>query len=400
MLLDFFYRLREADLNVSVTEYLHLLDGMGQQVGTLNIDHFYHFSRLTLIKDESLYDRFDQVFENYWSGQELAFSKSFDSPPKQWLHRTDHRKLSAAQQTMVEALGGWDNLMHSLEERLRKQDNTFHGTKRRDGTARTARRDQSGLASFGIHTIDPSQRRETKVWQQRRYRELDSGSEIDARNFKLALRKLRKMAYQGAPNQFDLDRTICATAHNGGILDIRMKAKRQNAAKILLMLDVGGSMDYHTALCERLFSAARGEFKRLQYFYFHNFTYDRVWQHNSRRYNDSISVMDVIRMYSPDHKVLYVGDATMSPYELTAPGGSVENWNEEAGSVWLQRLLQAFPYSVWINPEKPDFWDSTPSIRMVRDLLQQRMYPLTADGLQDAINALKRPILPDTRTFW
>ena len=393
MLLDFFERLRQSGLPVSTSEYLSLLQGLSHNIGTMELTSFYSYARLCLIKDESLYDRFDQVFQDYWAGREHKFDLAVDSIPDEWLKHASQPPLSEAQMAQVEALGGWDKLMQTLAERMREQNESHHGGNRWIGTGGTSPFGHSGFNPEGIRIGGQSRHgRAVKVWEQRRYRDLDDNRQLGTRNFKMALRKLRRLARDGKKDTLDIDQTIRATAHNAGLLDIHMIAERRNTVNVLLLLDVGGSMDYHSAVCETLFSAARAEFKRLEQFYFHNFIYEKIWRNNARRHTDTLSVHELTRTYGKDHKLILVGDATMSPYEIAAPGGSVEHWNNEPGSIWLQRLLHAFPHCVWLNPEDPDYWDRTPSIRMARELMQDRMFELTVHGLQQAIDALKTPL--------
>ncbi len=393
MLLDFFYRLRSSGLPISTGEYLNLLNGMSKQIGVFDLNHFYSFSRLCLIKDEALYDQFDQVFRDYWSGKEQLFDEVLKAIPDEWLLLKDPSSLSEEQKAMVEALGGWDKLMETLQERLDDQTEEHHGGKKWIGTGGTSPFGHSGFNPEGVRIGgQSSQKKAVKVWEQRRFKDLSGNQELGTRNFKMALRKLRRLARDGRPDTLDIDNTISSTAKNAGLLDIKMQAERRNTVKVLLLLDIGGSMDYHSAICETLFSAARAEFKQLEYFYFHNFIYEKLWRNNSRRHTDTLSLNEMMRTYNADYKLILVGDATMSPYEIAVPGGSVEHWNEEAGSVWLQRLLGAFPNCVWLNPEKPDYWQHTQSITMTQQLMQNRMHSLTVDGIQQAIDTLKTPI--------
>ena len=398
MLLDFHDRLRKAGLPVSLTEWLTLMHGLSVGLGTMDIDRFYSFARLALIKNEAHYDRFDQVFSDYWSGQAQQFDDLFSAAdkdiPDDWLKQLDREALSEEQRRQVESLGGWDKLMETLAERLREQKEAHHGGNRWIGTGGTSPFGHGGYNPEGIR-IGPGSRRQgraVKVWDQRRYQELAGNQEIGTRNFKMALRKLRRLAREGRADKLDLDTTIKATANNAGLLDIHMRAERKNSIKVLLLIDIGGSMDYHAELSDTLFSAARSEFKRIDTFWFHNFIYERVWQDNARRHTVQTPTQELIRAYGRDHRLVIVGDATMSPYEIMVPGGSVEHWNEEPGAVWLKRLLQAFPYCVWLNPEAPDWWQNTPSVKMTQELMAQRMFPLTVDGLQEAIDTLKVPI--------
>lgn len=401
MLLDFHDNLRKAGISVSLTEWLVLLQGLANGIGTLNIDNFYSFARLSLIKNEALYDRFDQVFTLYWRGQTKAFDQlveALQTPiPDDWLRNLDRDLLSDEQRSQVEALGGWDALMQTLAERLEEQTGEHHGGNRWIGTGGTSPFGNGGYNPEGVRisTDQANQRRQgraVKVWEKRQFKELDGQRELGTRNFKMALRKLRRLARDGKPDTLDLDNTIRATANKAGLLDIQFKAERRNAMKIILLIDIGGSMNYHAQISETLFSAARSEFKRLDTYWFHNFTYESVWQDNARRQSSTVQTIELMRRFGRDHRLIIVGDATMSPYEIAVPGGSVEHWNEEPGALWLQRLQQAFPYCVWLNPESEQWWDSTPSIRMTRQLMQGRMHSLSVEGLQAAISTLKRPM--------
>jgi uncharacterized protein with von Willebrand factor type A (vWA) domain len=400
MLLDFFDRLRQADLPVSTGEWLTLMRGLSKGIGTLGIEQFYDFARLCLIKNEAHYDRFDKVFNDYWSGQANRFESLLGSLekgiPDDWLKLQDREALSAEQREQIEALGGWDKLMETLAERLAEQNEEHHGGSKWIGTGGTSPFGQGGFNPEGIRIGEGAKRqgRAVKVWEQRRYKDLDGDREIGVRNFKMALRQLRRLARDGREETLDLDTTIRKTASNAGLLDIHLKSERQNAIKVLLLIDIGGSMDYHAQLCETLFSAARTEFKRLDTYWFHNFIYERVWQDNARRHHVQTPTVDLMRSFGKDHRLIIVGDATMSPYEIAVPGGSVEHWNEEAGAVWLRRMQHAFPHCVWLNPESPEWWQTTPSVRLTKELMEDRMYPMTVDGLQSAIQVLKTPLIP------
>lgn len=402
MLLDFHDRLRQAGLPISLNEWLTLMQGLQAGLGTLNLENFHAFARLCLVKNEAYYDRFDQVFSDYWSGQSQTFDTLLDSLntaiPEEWLRSAGLEDLSEEQRARVEALGGWDALMETLAKRLEEQQEEHHGGSRWIGTGGTSPFGHSGFNPEGIRIGQTGKRqgRAVKVWDQRRFRDLDGTQEIGTRNFKMALRKLRRLARDGRPDRLDLDETVRATASNGGLLDIHLRAERRNAIKVLLLIDIGGSMDYHAQLSETLFSAARSEFKRLDTYWFHNFLYEKLWQDSARRHSQFTSTPELIRTYGKDHRLIIVGDATMSPYEIMVPGGSVEHWNQEPGAVWLQRLQQAFPHCVWLNPESPQWWDSTPSVRMTRELMADRMFPMTVNGLQQAIDCLKSPINPAT----
>lgn len=393
MLIGFLHHLRRAGLPVSTTEHLTLLHGLKNNIGVLDLQRFYQFARLCLVKDETYYDRFDQAFQDYWAGREAAFDLALDSIPNDWLRLADKDALSEEQKRQIEALGGWDKLMETLAKRLEEQQEAHHGGSKWIGTRGTSPFGHGGFNPEGVRIGGPGgQGRAVKVWEQRKYKDLDGTRELGTRDFKVALRSLRKLTREGKADSLDLDSTIRATARNAGLLDIHMQAERRNTVNVLLLFDVGGSMDYHTAMCEQLFSAARTEFKHMEHFYFHNFTYEKVWRQNNRRHNDTIPTRDLIRTYGKHYRLIFVGDATMSPYEITAPGGSVEHWNEEAGIVWLTRLQNHFAHCVWLNPEKSDYWETTPSIRIIHELMQKRMFTLSVDGIQQAIDALKTPL--------
>jgi uncharacterized protein with von Willebrand factor type A (vWA) domain len=395
MLLDFFNQLRRAELPVSTTEYLVLLEGLSKNVGVLDLTRFYQFARLCLVKDESLYDRFDQVFNDYWAGRESAFDLNMDAIPDDWLKMSDKDQLTDEQKAMVEAMGGWDKLMETLAERLKDQTEEHHGGSKWIGTRGTSPFGHGGFNPEGIRIGGPGgQGRAVKVWEQRRYKDLDGNREFGTRDFKVALRSLRRLTREGRADTLDLPGTIKATANSAGLLDLKMQPERRNSVNVLLLLDVGGSMDYHTELCEQLFSAARAEFKHLEHFYFHNFVYEKLWRHNHRRHNDTVSTLDLIRTYGKKYRLIFVGDATMSPYEVLSAGGSVEHWNQETGAIWLQRMQQHFAHCVWLNPEKSTYWPTTPSIRIIKQLMADRMFTLNTDGIASAVDALKTPMTP------
>jgi uncharacterized protein with von Willebrand factor type A (vWA) domain len=395
MLLDFFNQLRRAELPVSTTEYLVLLEGLSKNVGVLDLTRFYQFARLCLVKDESLYDRFDQVFNDYWAGRESAFDLNMDAIPDDWLKMSDKDQLTDEQKAMVEAMGGWDKLMETLAERLKDQTEEHHGGSKWIGTRGTSPFGHGGFNPEGIRIGGPGgQGRAVKVWEQRRYKDLDGNREFGTRDFKVALRSLRRLTREGRADTLDLPGTIKATANSAGLLDLKMQPERRNSVNVLLLLDAGGSMDYHTELCEQLFSAARAEFKHLEHFYFHNFVYEKLWRHNHRRHNDTVSTLDLIRTYGKKYRLIFVGDATMSPYEVLSAGGSVEHWNQETGAIWLQRMQQHFAHCVWLNPEKSTYWPTTPSIRIIKQLMADRMFTLNTDGIASAVDALKTPMTP------
>ncbi len=390
MLVKFFYQLRSAGLPVSVTEFLTLLEAMKNGLGSGDVDEFYYLARSTLVKNEAHFDRFDKVFGDYYRGIESVFGPDPVQLPDDWLRRQAELFLSPEERQRIESLGGFEELMDALKQRLEEQKKRHQGGNRMIGTA--------GTSPFGAYGFNPEgvrigqdgsrHRRGAKVWDRREYRNLDDDVQLGTRNIKIALRRLRRFARQGAEEELDLDDTIRSTARQGGLLDIRMVPERHNAIKVLLFLDIGGSMDDHVRLCEELFSAARSEFKHLEYFYFHNCVYESVWRDNRRRHGARTPTMEVLRTYGRDYKLIFVGDATMSPYEIIYPGGSVEHWNEEPGSLWMQRLLDNYGSAVWLNPEPEQRWDYTPSTGLLRDLMERRMFPLTISGLERGMKEL------------
>ncbi|MFL6618630.1 MAG: vWA domain-containing protein [Povalibacter sp.] len=392
MLVPFFFKLRETGVPVSVTEFLTLLEALQAQLANGSAEEFYFLSRACLVKDERHFDRFDRAFAAYFKGAQTHFENLVAQVPEDWLRRLAERVLSDEEKRQIEALGGWQKLMDTLLERLKEQAERHEGGSKWIGTA--------GTSPFGAHGYNPEgvrigqdqsrHRRAVKIWDQREYRNLADTVELGTRNIKVALRKLRKFAREGIADQLDLDDTIASTARNAGWLDLKFVPERHNAIKVLLFLDVGGSMDDHVRLCEELFSAARGEFKHLEYFYFHNFIYESVWKDNRRRHAEKIPILQLMRTYGQDYKVILVGDATMSPYEITQAGGSIEHWNQESGAVWLRRVLNTWPHHVWLNPEPQQRWEYTPSVQVTRELMKDRMFPLTLAGLDQAIKALHR----------
>ncbi len=394
MLIDFFLNLKQAGLPVSVTEYLTLCEAMEKGVAHGSVDDFYYLARATLIKDESHYDRFDRAFAAYFKGMEnlnAALDKLLGANiPEEWLRKLAEKILSAEEKAQIEALGGWDKLMETLKQRLNEQKERHQGGSKWIGTA--------GTSPFGAHGYNPEgvrigqdqgrNKSAVKVWDERAFRDYDSSVELGIRNIQLALRRLRKFARSGAEEVLDLDHTIRATASNAGWLDIKMTPERHNHVKVLLFLDVGGSMDEYVHRCEELFSAAKTEFKHLEYFYFHNFLYESVWRSNRLRQSEKFSTLDVLNKYGNDYKLIIVGDATMSPYEIVQPGGSVEHWNEEAGAVWLSRLTGQYRHAAWINPTPEQHWPWTQSVKMTLDLMENRMFPMTVDGLDRAMKNL------------
>jgi len=390
MLVRFFFLLKSAGIPVSITELLALLEALKAGLGELSAERFYYLARTCLVKDERHYDRFDQVFAAHFKGAQDLFAHLVKELPADWLEKMAVRDLSDAEKAQIEALGGWEKLMETLKQRLEEQKERHQGGSKWIGTAGTSPFGAYGYNPEGVRIgQDQSRNRSAvKVWDKREFANLDDSVELGTRNVKLALRKLRRFARRGAPDEFALTDTIDATARSGGWLDIKMVPERHNVIKVLLLLDVGGSMDDHVKTCEELFSAARSEFKHLEHYYFHNCVYEGLWRDNRRRFNQTIGTTEVMRTYGADWKLIFVGDATMSPYEITYPGGSVEHSNPEPGSVWLQRLMKAYPKFVWLNPQPPGQWRQTQSIALIRELLEGRMYPLTLAGLDEAIAAL------------
>ena len=390
MLIPFFYMLRDGGLKTSITELLTLLEGMQRGLAGQSVDDFYFLARATLVKDETDLDRFDRIFGAYFKGVEDSLADLMQEIPDEWLRRQAELDLTDEERAQIESMGGFEALMQALKERLEEQEERHEGGNRWIGTAGTSPFGAYGFNPEGIRMGQKGSRNRSavKVWDRRDYRNLDDSLELGTRNIKVALRRLRKFAREGAADQLDLDDTIDKTARNAGLLDIRMVAERHNAVKVLLCLDIGGSMDDHVRVCEELFSAARSEFKHLEYFYFHNFIYESLWKDNRRRHSEKTPTLDILHKYPPDYKLIFVGDATMSPYEIVYAGGSVEHWNEEPGAVWIKRLLNTYPKAAWLNPEPIERWDYTPSTKLVRELMDERMFPLTIRGLDDAIKSL------------
>ncbi len=390
MLIPFFCLLRDGGLKVSITELLTLLEAMQRGLAGQSVDEFYYLARSSLVKDESDLDRFDRMFGAYFKGVEDSLADLMQDLPEDWLRHRAELELSDEERARIEAMGGFEALMQALKERLEEQKERHEGGNRWIGTAGTSPFGAYGYNPEGIRMGQAGSRNRSavKVWDRREYRNLDDSVELGTRNIKVALRRLRKFAREGAADQLDLDDTIDKTARNAGLLDIRMVPERHNAVKVLLCLDIGGSMDDHVRICEELFSAARSEFKRLEYFYFHNFIYESLWKDNRRRHSEKTPTLDILHKYGPDYKLVFVGDATMSPYEIVYAGGSVEHWNEEPGAVWIKRLLNTYPKAAWLNPEPVERWDYTPSTRLVRELMDDRMFPLTIKGLDEAIRSL------------
>ena len=396
MLVGFFFELRAAGVPVSINEFLALLEALQAHMAQGSAQEFYFLARACLVKDERHYDRFDRVFAEVFRGAERLCAQLLTAQvPSQWLQGFATRRFTEEERGRIEALGGLEQLLASLRERLAEQRERHAGGDKWIGTGGTAPFGARGFNPEGISIGKGSagERRALKVWERREYRNFDDTVELGTRNLKLALRKLRKFAREGAADELDLEGTIDATARNGGLLDLKLIAQRHNTVKVLLFLDVGGSMDEHVRLCEELFSAARSEFRHLQHFYFHNFLYESVWRDNGRRFEAQMPTERVLRTYGRDYRVIVVGDATMSPYEITQTGGSIEHWNQEPGALWMQRLCAHFPRLVWLNPQDPQRWHYSPSVRITRELLGGRMFPLSIAGLDLAIGELRRPLM-------
>ena len=391
MLAGFFLKLKDARIPVSIKEYLMLMEGMHKGVISPSIQEFYYFARTALVKDESNYDKYDRVFGEFFKGVESVAGLNTDVP-LEWLLKQAELNLTPEEKAMIESMGGWEKLMEMLKKRLEEQKERHQGGNKMIGTA--------GTSPFGAHGYNPEgvrigqdksrNRRAVKVWDQREYQNLDDAVELGTRNIKIALRRLRRFAREGAPDEFDLDTTISRTARNAGWLDIAMRPERHNTVKVLMFLDIGGSMDDHIKLCQELFSASKTEFKHLEYYYFHNCLYDFVWKDNRRRHQERFRTWDIMHKYGHDFKLVFVGDATMSPYEILQPGGSIEYHNEEAGAVWIKRMLDIYSKAVWLNPEPKEVWSYRQSIGIIKDLMTDRMFPTTIDGLEKAMKVLTK----------
>src|SRR6188472_1883188 len=374
MFVSFFQELKAAGVPVTLREYLTLLEAMDADLASRRVDDFYYLSRAALVKDERNIDKFDRVFGHVFKGLETIDGAIEANIPAEWLKKLAEKYLTEEEKKQIEAMGGLDKLLETLRKRLAGQKGRHQGGNKWIGTA--------GTSPFGAYGYNPEgvrigqqesrHRRAVKVWDKREYKNLDDSVELGTRNLKVALRKLRKFARTGSPDELDLEDTIRSTARNAGWLDLKMIPERHNAVKVLLFFDIGGSMDDHIRVCEQLFSATRTEFKHMEYFYFHNFLYERVWKDNRRRHNERMATWDILHKYAHDYKVIFVGDATMSPYEITFPGGSVEHTNEEPGAVWLQRVLSVYPNTIWINPQSESLWDYHESIRITRDIMSDR----------------------------
>ena len=394
MFIPFFLELKAARLPVSLREYLTLLEGMDARLVDFDVEGFYYLARATLVKDERHIDRFDQVFGHVFKGLESVGGEAavdVATLPEEWLRRLAEKHLTDEEKKLVESLGGFDKLMEELKKRLEEQQGRHQGGSKWIGTA--------GTSPFGAYGYNPEgvrigqhesrHRRAVKVWDKREFRNFDDSVQLGTRNIKVALKRLRRWIRQGADEELDLPGTITATAEHG-YLDVQTRPERRNAVKLLMFFDVGGSMDDHIKVVEELFSAARAEFKHMEYFYFHNCLYEGVWKDNRRRHSEVIPTWDVLHKYGPDYKTIFVGDASMSPYEIAYPGGSVEHWNAEPGNVWLERVLSQWRSTVWLNPVPEKNWQHTHSIQMIREQFGDAMFPLTLAGLEAATRRLSR----------
>lgn len=383
---------RAAKVPASLKEFLDLMHALEQKIVFANVDEFYYLSRLCLVKDEKHFDKFDRAYGAYFEGIETLDDLFSEMIPEDWLKTEFQKNLTEEEKAQIEAMGGLEELMKAFKERLEEQKKKHQGGNKMIGTGGTSPFGADGYNPEGFRIGQKNGRngRAVKVWEKRGYKDLDGDVTLGIRNIKLALRRLRKFARQGAAEELDLDDTIRSTARNAGYLDIKMVPERHNSIKVLLFFDVGGSMDPHIKVCEELFSAARLEFKHMEYFYFHNFIYESVWKNNIRRTHESTSLYDLLHKYSPDYKIIFVGDASMAPYEITHPGGSIEHWNEEAGSAWMRRLTDHFEKVIWINPLPEHYWGEGGSLGITKQLLDKKMYPMTVEGLEAGMKYLSR----------
>ncbi|MEX0813304.1 MAG: VWA domain-containing protein [Chitinophagales bacterium] len=391
MFIDFFYLLRNDGIKVTLHEYLALLEAVKKGLANYNLDDFYALSKTILIKHENQLDRFDQLFGQYFQGMEAIPNDFFEQIPEDWLRKNLVNQLSEEEKAMIEAMGGMDKLMERFKELMKEQNERHEGGNKWIGTG--------GTSPFGAYGYNPEgfrvgqegsrNRRAVKVWDKRNFADLDDSVELDTRNMKMVLKRLRELTREGAEEELDMDGTIRKTSENAGMLDIKMQATKKNRVKVLMLMDVGGSMDDHVELCSRLFSAARHQFKHLEFYYFHNCLYESVWKDNKLRFEERIPTWDILNKYNKDYKVIFVGDAAMSPYEVVAEGGSVEHYNPESGMVWLERMKEHFPNFIWINPNPEYSWEYFQSTQILQEIMENRMFPMTLSGLQKAMKALK-----------
>ncbi len=391
MLINFFHGLKDAGVPVSIRELLDLMEGLKQHVVFADVDEFYYFSRTCMVKDEKYFDRFDRAFGLHFKELEALDDIIEALIPDDWLRSEFMKNLSDEEKAQIESLGGLEKLIEEFKKRLEEQKERHEGGNKWVGTGGTSPFGQEGYHPEGIR-VGPNGRNKkaVKVWDKREFKNLDDSVQLGTRNIKVAMRRLRKFARTGAADELDLDDTISSTARNAGLLDIKMVPERHNAVKVLLFLDVGGSMDPHVKVCEELFSAARTEFKHMNSFYFHNFLYESVWSNNARRHNERTQMLDILHKYSHDYKIVFVGDASMSPYEIVQPGGSVEHWNEEAGEMWMRRVQEVYDRVIWLNPVPEEDWQYTQSVAITHQLMEGHMYPLTLRGMEEGMAYLSK----------
>lgn len=391
MFVEFFYTLRDAGVPVTTKEFLVFLEAMKQKVIEPDVDDFYFLARSTLVKDERFIDPFDKAFAHYFKGAEKFLAEALKDIPEEWLKGPLEKMFTKEELAEIASLGGWDSIMDAFRERLEEQDEAHHGGNKWIGTGGTSPFGSGGINPEGIRVGDQGERQKKgmKVWEQRQYKSLSHEVTLNTRNIKLALKRLRVFTREGQPDELDIDTTIRDTARNGAMMDVIMRPSRKNRVKVLLFFDIGGSMTPHIRRCEQMFSSARGEFKHLETFYFHNCIYENVWREENR-WEGKVKTFDILHKYNKDYRVIIVGDASMSPYEMLQVGGSIDHFNEEPGVSWLNRIKEAFPHTIWLNPEPQEQWDMVESIRLARKVFEGHMYPLTLDGLNEAMNLLRR----------
>jgi len=392
LFIGFLHQLKGAGVPVSIREYLDFISGLDSGIVNLDTNSFYNFARVSLVKDERYFDRFDRIFSEFFEGAIKKGEEMLGKIPEDWIKDALQKNLSNEDKEKIKSLGGWDKLLETLKERLEEQKKRHQGGNKWIGTGGTSPFGSGGYNPEGVRIGNEGKRqgRAVKVWEKRLWTNFDDKKTLGIRDIRVAVRRLRHFARTGTPDEFDLKETINATANNGGYLDVKMMPERKNRIKLLLFLDVGGSMDPYISACEELFSASKSEFKDLEHFYFHNCPYEVLWKNNPRSAEDIISTWDVIRKYGSDYRVLFVGDASMSPYEIAYSGGSIEHWNEEAGALWLERITSHFDSVAWLNPENKKIWNSSASNKMIREIFEEKMYELNLSGIEEAMKTLSR----------
>ena len=392
MFIGFLHQLKGAGVPVSIREYLDFISGLDSGIVNLDTNSFYNFARVSLVKDERYFDKFDRIFSEFFEGAIKKGEEILGNIPEDWIKDALQKNLSNEDKEKIKSLGGWDKLLETLKERLEEQKKRHQGGNKWIGTGGTSPFGSGGYNPEGVRIGNEGKRqgRAVKVWEKRLWTNFDDKKTLGIRDIRVAVRRLRHFARTGTPDEFDLKETINATANNGGYLDVKMMPERKNRIKLLLFLDVGGSMDPYISACEELFSASKSEFKDLEHFYFHNCPYEVLWKNNPRSAEDIISTWDVIRKYGSDYRVLFVGDASMSPYEIAYAGGSIEHWNEEAGALWLDRITSHFDSVAWLNPENKKIWNSSASNKMIREIFEEKMYELNLSGIEKAMKTLSR----------